>query len=143
MSGSGSGLEKIMDPDPVCPERLDPVCSERLDPDPVYPVTWIRSISDQILVIFANKMNLSFWSPKIESSSEMARLLLVSAVDAHTMAMKIMEPTTNTAKIDKNQISFMQRYTQTIKTDITPSESAKVAANKNCAFACQLFPTYL
>ena len=23
-SGSGSGLEKIMDPDPVCPERLDP-----------------------------------------------------------------------------------------------------------------------
>ena len=37
MSGSGSGLEKIMDPDPVCPERLDPDpdCPERLDPDPV------------------------------------------------------------------------------------------------------------
>ena len=34
---SGSGLKKIMDPDPVCPERLDPdlVCPERLDPDPV------------------------------------------------------------------------------------------------------------
>ena len=41
MSGSGSGLEKIIDPDPdlVCLERLDtdpyPVCLERLDPDPV------------------------------------------------------------------------------------------------------------
>ena len=35
MSGSGSGLEKIMDPDPVCPERLDPVFPERLDP--VFP----------------------------------------------------------------------------------------------------------
>ena len=23
-SGSGSGVEKFMDPDPVCPERLDP-----------------------------------------------------------------------------------------------------------------------
>ena len=36
MSGSGSGLKKFMDPDPVCPERLDPdpVCPERLDPDP-------------------------------------------------------------------------------------------------------------
>ena len=36
-SRSGSGLENIMDPDPVCPERLDsdPVCPERLDPDPV------------------------------------------------------------------------------------------------------------
>ena len=43
MFGSGSGLEKIMDPaslemlnpDPVCPERLDPdpVCPESLDPD--------------------------------------------------------------------------------------------------------------
>ena len=36
-SGSGFGLEKIMDPDMVCPERLgpdpDPVCAERLDPD--------------------------------------------------------------------------------------------------------------
>ena len=30
---SGSGLEKNMDPDPVCPERLDP------DPDQVYPET--------------------------------------------------------------------------------------------------------
>ena len=29
LSGSGSGLEKIMDPNP------DPVCPERLDPDPV------------------------------------------------------------------------------------------------------------
>ena len=50
MSGSGSGLEKFMDPDPifserfdpdpVCPERLDPdlpVCPERLDPDLVCP----------------------------------------------------------------------------------------------------------
>ena len=27
--GSGSGLEKIMDTDPVCPERLDP------NPDPI------------------------------------------------------------------------------------------------------------
>ena len=39
MSGSGSGLKKFMDPDPVCPERLDPdldpVCPERLDSDPV------------------------------------------------------------------------------------------------------------
>ena len=39
LSGSGSGLKKFMDPDPVCPERLDPdtdqVCPERLDPDPV------------------------------------------------------------------------------------------------------------
>ena len=41
MSGSGSGLEKVMDPDldpdPFCPERLVPVpvCPERLDPDPV------------------------------------------------------------------------------------------------------------
>ena len=28
-----------MDPDPVCPEKLDldPVCPERLDPDPVCP----------------------------------------------------------------------------------------------------------
>ena len=40
MSGSGSrsGLEKIMDPDLVCPERLDPgpdpVCHERLEQDP-------------------------------------------------------------------------------------------------------------
>ena len=36
---SGSGLKHFMDPDPVCPERLDPdpdpVCPERLDPDPV------------------------------------------------------------------------------------------------------------
>ena len=39
MSGSVSGLEKIIDPDPVSPERLDPdsACPERLyqDPDPV------------------------------------------------------------------------------------------------------------
>ena len=57
MSGSGSGLDKIMDPDPdpVCPERLgpDPVCIERLDPDPVpdpvCPESWILSISDRIL----------------------------------------------------------------------------------------------
>ena len=37
VSGSGSDLEKIMDPDPACPERLDldPVCSERFDPDPM------------------------------------------------------------------------------------------------------------
>ena len=38
VSGSGYGLEKIMDPDPVCPERLDPdpdpVCPESLDTDP-------------------------------------------------------------------------------------------------------------
>ena len=36
MSGSGFGLEKIMDPVPVCPERLEPdsVCPESLDPDP-------------------------------------------------------------------------------------------------------------
>ena len=35
MSGSGLGLEIIMDSDPVCPERLDPdlVCPERLDPN--------------------------------------------------------------------------------------------------------------
>ena len=34
--GSGSGLQKFMDPDPVCSERLDPdqLCPERLDPDP-------------------------------------------------------------------------------------------------------------
>ena len=37
MAGSGSGFEKIMDANSVCPERLDPdpVCPERLDPDPV------------------------------------------------------------------------------------------------------------
>ena len=39
VSGSGSGIEKILDPDPVCPEGLDPdldrVCPERLDPHPV------------------------------------------------------------------------------------------------------------
>ena len=47
MSGSGFGLEKIMDLNPICPERLDPdsgfpkmldpnlVCPERLDSDPV------------------------------------------------------------------------------------------------------------
>ena len=29
-------LKKIMDPDPVCLERLDPDCYEMLDPDPVY-----------------------------------------------------------------------------------------------------------
>ena len=54
MSRSGSGLEKIMDPDPVCPEWLDPdpepVCPERLDPDPVVLRGWIRirSVSDRI-----------------------------------------------------------------------------------------------
>ena len=39
MSGYGSGLEKVMDLDPVCPQRLDldPVCPKRLDPDPVRP----------------------------------------------------------------------------------------------------------
>ena len=43
MSGSGSDLEKIMDPDlnRVFPERMDPdpgsVCPERMDPDPVCP----------------------------------------------------------------------------------------------------------
>ena len=31
VSGSGSGLEKIMDPDPIS------VCPERLEPDPVCP----------------------------------------------------------------------------------------------------------
>ena len=39
MSGSGSGLDEIINPDsdPVCPERLDsdPVCIELLVPDPV------------------------------------------------------------------------------------------------------------
>ena len=37
MSGSGSGLEKFIDPYTVCPERFDPdlVFPERLDPDPV------------------------------------------------------------------------------------------------------------
>ena len=35
VSGSGSGLEKIMDPDPICLERLDPVHPEGWDPDPV------------------------------------------------------------------------------------------------------------
>ena len=31
--GSGSGLEKFMDPDPGCPERLDPdLVIIRLDP---------------------------------------------------------------------------------------------------------------
>ena len=48
-SGSGSGIEKIMDPDPVCPERLDPdpnpVFHERLDPDLVNfrpdPKPWV------------------------------------------------------------------------------------------------------
>ena len=36
MSGSGSGLEKIMNTDLVSPERLgpDPVYPEGLDPDP-------------------------------------------------------------------------------------------------------------
>ena len=38
MSGSGSDLEKIMDPDPVCPERLDLV-NNRLDPKP-----WLRDL---------------------------------------------------------------------------------------------------
>ena len=35
VSVSGSGIEKIMDPDPVCPDKLDPdpVCPERLDSD--------------------------------------------------------------------------------------------------------------
>ena len=49
MSGYGSGLEKVMDLDPVCPQRLDPdpvrpvsldldpVFPKRLDPDPVRP----------------------------------------------------------------------------------------------------------
>ena len=41
ISGSGSGLEKIMDPnpDPVCHKRLDPdlVCPERLDPVNIRP----------------------------------------------------------------------------------------------------------
>ena len=34
MKKSGSDLEKIMDPDLACPERLDPnpVCPERSDP---------------------------------------------------------------------------------------------------------------
>ena len=33
--GSGSGLEKIMDPFPVCPERLDPdPVNIRPDPKP-------------------------------------------------------------------------------------------------------------
>ena len=33
--GSGSGLEKIMDPFPVCPERLDPdPVNIRQDPKP-------------------------------------------------------------------------------------------------------------
>ena len=49
MSGSGSGLKKFMDPDPVFPERLDPdpnpVCHERLDPDLVNfrpdPKPWV------------------------------------------------------------------------------------------------------
>ena len=35
MSGSGSGLKKFMDPDPVCPERLDPdPVNIRPDPQP-------------------------------------------------------------------------------------------------------------
>ena len=33
--GSGSGPEKIMDPDPICPERLDPdPVNIRPDPQP-------------------------------------------------------------------------------------------------------------
>ena len=39
VSVSGSGIEKIMDPDPVCPDKLDPdpVCPERLDPVNIRP----------------------------------------------------------------------------------------------------------
>ena len=38
-SGSGSGFQIPLDPDPVCPASFfpDPVCPERLDPDPVCP----------------------------------------------------------------------------------------------------------
>ena len=50
-SGSGPGLEFI-NPDPVCPERLDPdpdpVCPERLDPDLVCPG---RSDPDPVNII--------------------------------------------------------------------------------------------
>ena len=35
VSGTGSGLEKIVDPDSICLERLDPVCDVSLDPDTV------------------------------------------------------------------------------------------------------------
>ena len=47
-----------MDPDPVCPERLDPdpdpVCPERLDPDPVNirpdPKPWPYYIYQRLLI---------------------------------------------------------------------------------------------
>ena len=44
-NGSGSGLEKIIDPVPVCLERLYPVCPERLDPDPVNIILKLYRIS--------------------------------------------------------------------------------------------------
>ena len=54
IDGCGEGdvfsRQRCLDPDPVCPERLDPdtdpVCPERLDPDPVNirpdPQPWAR-----------------------------------------------------------------------------------------------------
>ena len=42
--GSGSGLEKVIDPDPVCPERLDP--------DPVNTLFLITCLSVSMRVLF-------------------------------------------------------------------------------------------
>ena len=52
MSGSGSGLKKFMDPDPVCPERLDPdPVNIRPEPQPwtlLSSLLWIDKIGIQL-----------------------------------------------------------------------------------------------
>ena len=65
MSGSGSGLEKIMDPHPVCPERLEP-----------NPKPWLPPPAAKI--VFANFPSTQQYLNRETKFSEFNELTVIS-----------------------------------------------------------------